>query len=108
MFSPCGVAGGNPEGCPVGGDPGQCPGGGFGYGPAAENVTFKVRRIVILYTDVIIVLKGAVKTTWRQGGVEKVGWGILANHGGGYSYRLCRVGEQLTEECFQKTPLRSV
>ena len=40
--------------------------------------------------------------------MEKVGWGILANHGGGYSYRLCRVGEQLTEECFQKTPLRSV
>ena len=39
--------------------------------------------------------------------MEKVGWGILANHGGGYSYRLCRVGEQLTEECFQKTPLRS-
>ena len=49
-----------------------------------------------------------MKTTWRQGGVEKVGWGILANHGGGYSYRLCRTGEQLTEECFQKTPLRSV
>ena len=48
-----------------------------------------------------------MKTTWRQGGVEKVGWGILANHGGGYSYRLCRTGEQLTEECFQKTPLRS-
>ena len=54
-----------------------------------------------------MVIKGAIKTTWRQGGVEKVGWGILANHGGGYSYRLCRVGEQLTEECFQKTPLRS-
>ena len=40
MFSPCGVAGGNPDGCPVGGPPGECPGGGFGYGPAAENVTF--------------------------------------------------------------------
>ena len=38
MFSPCGVAGGNPDGCPVGGPPGECPGGGFGYGPAAENV----------------------------------------------------------------------
>ena len=74
----------------MGGDPGECPGGGFGYGPAAENVTFK----------------GAVTTTWRQGGIEKVGWGILANHGGGYSYRLCKAGEQLTEECFQKTPLR--
>ena len=32
-----------------------------------------------------------------------------ANHGGGYSYRLCKIPEEgksgLTEECFQKTPL---
>ena len=93
MFSPCGVAGGNPHGCPVGGPPGECPGGGFGYGPAAENVSFP----------------GAQSTVWRAGGVEKVGWGITANHGGGYSYRLCRApaaGEALTEECFQQTVLR--
>lgn len=93
VFSPCGVAGGNPLGCPVGGPPGECPGGGFGYGPAAENVSFP----------------GAQTTVWRAGGVEKVGWGITANHGGGYSYRLCRApaaGEALTEECFQQTVLR--
>ena len=93
VFSPCGVAGGNPLGCPVGGPPGECPGGGFGYGPAAENVSFP----------------GAQSTVWRAGGVEKVGWGITANHGGGYSYRLCRApaeGETLTEECFQQTVLR--
>ena len=38
-----------------------------------------------------------------------MGWGISANHGGGYSYRLCRApseGEALTEECFQQTVLR--
>merc|ERR1712179_343194 len=33
-----------------------------------------------------------------------------ANHGGGYSYRLCKVGADgpggVTEECFQKTPLK--
>ena len=27
------------------------------------------------------------------------------NHGGGYSYRLCKGDQELTEECFQKTPL---
>lgn len=85
----------------------MCPGGGFGYGPAAENVTFRV-NILVIFCVIIIIFKGAVTTTWRRGGVEKVGWGILANHGGGYSYRLCRAGQQLTEECFQKTPLRWV
>ena len=33
----------------------------------------------------------------------------MANHGGGYSYRLCKVGKDgpaaVTEECFQQTPL---
>jgi len=93
VFSPCGVAGGNPDGCPVGGPPGECPGGGFGYGPAAENVTFK---------DV-------VTTRWSLGSVATVGWGIMANHGGGYSYRLCkkpRRGYKLTEDCFQKNVLK--
>ena len=32
---------------------------------------------------------------------KKVGWGIIANHGGGYSYRLCKDDQELTEECFQ-------
>ena len=35
---------------------------------------------------------------------------MSANHGGGYSYRLCKIPEEgksgLTEECFQKMPLR--
>ena len=66
------------------------------------------KRTFVIFFVITVIFKGAVTTTWRQGGIEKVGWGILANHGGGYSYRLCRAGEQLTEECFQKTPLRSV
>ena len=92
MYSPCGVAGGNPDGCPAGGPPGQCPGGGFGYGPPAENVTFE---------DVVV-------TEWMAGEVVTVGWGIIANHGGGYSYRLCKKPESgvVTEECFQETPLK--
>ena len=90
VFSGCGVAGGNPDGCPPGGPPGDCPGGGFAYGPAAENVTFK----------------DAVTSKWRAGSVETVGWGIVANHGGGYQYRLCSKKDQLTEDCFQRTPLK--
>lgn len=91
IFSPCGIAGGNPYGCPVGGSEGDCPGGGFGYGPAAEDAEFP----------------NVVTTEWKMGGTGEVGWGIIANHGGGYSYRLCKVPEEgvVTEECFQKMPL---
>ena len=33
VFSPCGIAGGNPRGCPVGNpNVDQCDGGGWGYG----------------------------------------------------------------------------
>jgi len=35
----------------------------------------------------------------------EVAWTLQANHGGGYSYRLCPLGSTLDEECFQKTPL---
>ena len=31
-------------------------------------------------------------------------WAVIANHGGGYQYRLCRKikGYEVTEECFQQ------
>lgn len=32
-------------------------------------------------------------------------WGMRANHGGGYQYRLCPLNEPLTEDCFKATPL---
>jgi len=43
---------------------------------------------------------------WKAGSVVEVSWSTLANHGGGYQYRLCPK-EQLKEgeDCFQKTPL---
>jgi len=45
--------------------------------------------------------------TWRRGDVIKPTWALYANHGGGYSYRLCKrkPGSEVTEECFQQTPL---
>jgi len=44
-------------------------------------------------------------TSWRAGSVVEVGWATKAWHGGGYSYRLCPADSDLSEECFQKTPL---
>jgi len=48
-----------------------------------------------------------ISTEWKLGGTAEVGWGIIANHGGGYSYRLCKAPEEgvVTEECFQQMPL---
>jgi len=42
---------------------------------------------------------------WKAGGEAEAVWQIGANHGGGYSYRLCPRGEPLTEACFQAHPL---
>jgi len=92
-FSPCGVWGGNPFGCGDVEENYECPGGGSSRGPDARNIE---------WPDV-------VETIWERGAKAEVGWGMIANHGGGYSYRLCKVGEEgpggVTEECFQKTPL---
>lgn len=43
---------------------------------------------------------------WVKGRFERVAWAISANHGGGYSYRLCKADTvNITEACFQQTPL---
>ena len=47
----------------------------------------------------------AAKTTWTAGTEVEVSFGIAANHGGGYLYRLCPKGSPLTEECFMARPL---
>eukprot|EP00912_Choanoflagellata_sp_UC4_P000020 UC4_evm3s13 len=48
-----------------------------------------------------------IPTKWQRGTHQEVAWGLWANHGGGYSYRLCKNdGTSLvTEECFQKNSL---
>ena len=48
----------------------------------------------------------ALRPAWKRGTSVEVAWGIRYNHGGGYSYRLCPASEALTEDCFQRTPLR--
>ncbi len=49
-----------------------------------------------------------LQTVWIAGSTVEVAWGITANHGGGYSYRLCPASSKPTEECFQQTPLEFV
>jgi len=43
----------------------------------------------------------------QAGGTLEVAWAINANHGGGYSVRLCPSNSDLSEECFQRTVLRA-
>jgi len=45
---------------------------------------------------------------WTRGSSVKVAWAISANHGGGYSWRLCKNDGKPTEECFQKNQLKFV
>eukprot|EP00746_Dinoflagellata_sp_MGD_P138874 gnl/MRDRNA2_/MRDRNA2_72440_c0_seq2.p1 gnl/MRDRNA2_/MRDRNA2_72440_c0~~gnl/MRDRNA2_/MRDRNA2_72440_c0_seq2.p1 ORF type:complete len:471 (-),score=58.66 gnl/MRDRNA2_/MRDRNA2_72440_c0_seq2:245-1612(-) len=51
------------------------------------------------------VLPETLPTYWKAGGTAEVGWALAAQHGGGYSYRLCPKGEPLTESCFQANHL---
>merc|ERR1711924_175015 len=41
-----------------------------------------------------------------KGEVVEVAWAITANHGGGYSWRLCKKSDNVSEECFQRQVLR--
>ena len=48
--------------------------------------------------------------TWLRGSIVEASWALYANHGGGYSYRLCKRDptkpvDGITEDCFQGTPL---
>lgn len=96
LWSPCGVDGGNAQGCPVGNSgKGGCAAGGYGLGPDARD----------WYQD-----RSRPVTKWAAGSVQEIKWGVLANHGGGYSVRLCKMPESgmladLTEECFQANSL---
>jgi len=109
VFSPCGVYGGNPQGCPVGdkSSAGQeCPFGGFGYGPdSLDEYGSSTPREYGGFNDMLT-------TTWKRGSVQEAHWAIKANHGGGYTYRLCKLPEEgvtgLTEECFQAGNLKFV
>ena len=100
VFGPCGAAGGFPLGCPWGAprgpadDCGKEAGamGGFSYGALGHEYEFP---------DV-------VTTTWRRGDTVSLGWGMAANHGGGYQYRLCKLpaGETSRHQAHLPSPCR--
>lgn len=52
-----------------------------------------------------ILLPAQEPAVWTRGSVQEVAFGMLANHGGGYSYRLCPNDGNVTEECFQRNVL---
>jgi len=86
--SGCGTAGGGPVWVINGGWPGR------GMTQGQDALTLPAPR-------------NGPETTWVAGSVVEVAFGVKANHGGGYNWRLCRnVDGTATEECFQKTPLK--
>jgi len=85
VFSPCGIAGGGQT---------RHPGNGA-VAPPGVTQGADGRD-----------LPEGTKTQWAQGSVQDVAWSIIANHGGGYAYRLCPKSQDLTEACFQTTHLQ--
>jgi len=83
---PCGLAGGwyTP------GDPGN-----GGEPPPGVPQGFHGTHVKPLFKE----------TVWVTGKTAEVAWGVYANHGGGYSYRLCPHGDEPTEACFKKHQL---
>lgn len=69
----------------------------------AEYRTTKFAKMGDLGSKVLKKLPTGI--VWERGGVAKVSFYIKSNHGGGYQYRLCPLEEELTEACFQRTPL---
>merc|ERR1712066_332028 len=44
-------------------------------------------------------------TVWEAGSIVETMTSFRATHGGGYQYRLCPLESNLTEACFQETPM---
>lgn len=92
VHSPCGVDGGNPNGCPAGNpDEFACAGGGRGNGDDGRTMPGNTKP-----------------AEWMIGEDVELAYGVEANHGGGYQYRLCpkpASNMELTEQCFTQMPL---
>merc|ERR1719253_2422804 len=48
-------------------------------------------------------------TVWKANSTAEVAFTLVANHGGGYQYRLCKLENlydgTITEKCFEENPL---
>jgi len=92
VIDACGVAGGRLHGQGTG-----CAGASFQNSSAAKMGDMGSRLPPL---D-----SGAV---WEAGSSVEVSWTVMANHGGGYAYRLAPADAPLTEEAFQQMPLQFV
>lgn len=86
-LNPCGLAGGSTKNNDVA--------GGFGKSTIAGIQGFPGSELPRL----------SHKTVWTKGSTVEVAWAITANHGGGYQYRACPFGHNLTESCFRRQVL---
>lgn len=89
VIDACGTAGGR--------NPGQ---GDGGFGASYQNTT---NARVGDFGSALPTAPSGV--TWKAGTDVEVSWTLQANHGGGYSYRLCPADKALTEACFQSMAL---
>lgn len=71
---------------------------------AAEYNTTKFAKQGDLGSKVLP--KRPTGVSWKKGSIVNASWHNTAEHGGGYQYRLCPASAALTEECFQKMPLK--
>jgi lytic starch monooxygenase len=92
VIDSCGSAGGR--------IPGQ---GAGGFGATYTNTTNA--KLGDLGSQTLQALDGP---EWVAGGDYEVAWTLQANHGGGYSYRLCPADSKLDEDCFNQSPLEMV
>lgn len=93
VIDSCGSAGGR---IPGQGD------GGFG----ASYVNTANARLGDLGSRTLPVHDTGVQ--WTPGSEVEVAWTPQANHGGGYSWRLCPANQTLDEDCFNTYPLKMV
>lgn len=93
VIDSCGSAGGRL--------PGQ---GGGGFGAGYVNTTNA--KIGDLGSHTLKPHPTGVE--WKAGAEYEVAWTLQANHGGGYSYRLCPADSTLNEDCFNAHPLKMV
>eukprot|EP00035_Acanthoeca_spectabilis_P012425 m.221729 g.221729 ORF g.221729 m.221729 type:complete len:365 (+) comp15617_c0_seq5:15-1109(+) len=90
VFDACGKAGGGITGGKVGG------------GAAFYTNTIHAKE-GDLGSKVLPPMPSGV--TIKAGSTFDATWSMRANHGGGYQYRLCSAKSELSESCFQQTPL---
>jgi len=80
--------------------------GSAGGGPVADHMAYaKPPPGAQQGDDPLYTLPEREAVIWQKGSIQEVAWAISANHGGGYSYRLCPKHGKVDEECFQRTVL---